>query len=152
MAEFSHQFKLTGKEYEEQIITRQAVQARLADAAMWLHAWACTLSKLDRDVRTWNGHASADPRAARDRSAAVYFMETAELEVRRCFHELFHNADESMLGRGEGRSGLQRDPAERQVRDPRGLPQCEGDRPPAAAGRDQAVPRRRPGGWRSRLL
>jgi acyl-CoA dehydrogenase family member 9 len=97
VAEFSHQFKLAGKEYEEQIITRQAVQARLADAAMWLHAWACTLSKLDRDVRTWNGHASADPRAARDRAAAVYFMETAELEVRRCFHELFHNADESML-------------------------------------------------------
>jgi hypothetical protein len=97
VAEFSHQFKLAGKHYEEQIITRQAVQARLADAAMWLHAWACTLSKLDRDVRTWNGHASADPRAARDRAAAVYFMETAELEARRCFHELFHNADESML-------------------------------------------------------
>src|SRR4029078_3869375 len=94
--DFSHQFKLASKHYGEKIIARQAVQARLADAAMWLHAWACSLSKLDRDVRTWNGHAS-DPLAARDPAAAVYFMESAEREARRCFHELFHHADESML-------------------------------------------------------
>ena len=30
---------------------REAVQARMADVAIWLHAWACTLSRLDMDLR-----------------------------------------------------------------------------------------------------
>jgi hypothetical protein len=96
VAEFSHQFKLAGKEYEEQIITRQVVQARLSDAAMWLHAWACTLSKLDRDVRAWGGRPQ-NARQDRDRAAARYFMDTAENEVRRCFRDLFENDDDAML-------------------------------------------------------
>src|SRR5438552_7592202 len=36
--EHSHQFKLAGRHYGEQIVSRQLVQARLADSAMWLHA------------------------------------------------------------------------------------------------------------------
>src|SRR6185437_1957137 len=39
IAEHSHQFKLASKHYGEQIISRQTVQARLADSAMWIHAW-----------------------------------------------------------------------------------------------------------------
>src|SRR5690606_5261440 len=39
----AHEFKLAAKREEEKIVTRQVVQARLADATMWLHAWACTL-------------------------------------------------------------------------------------------------------------
>lgn len=96
VAEFSHQFKLAGKEYEEKIITRQVVQARLSDAAMWLHAWACTLSKLDRDVRAWGGR-PRDARQERDKAAARYFMDMAETETRRCFRDLFDNDDDSML-------------------------------------------------------
>src|SRR4051812_9172334 len=90
--EHSHQFKLASKQYGEQIITRQCVQARLADSAMWLHAWACTLSKLDRDVRS----GVSGPRADRDRAAATYFMDMAEREIHDCFRRLFENDDDSM--------------------------------------------------------
>ena len=40
---------------------KQAVQARLADSAMWLHASACVLSKLQRDFTT---HAKAGGKEA----------------------------------------------------------------------------------------
>src|SRR6185295_6694061 len=75
--EHSHQFKQASKRYKEEIITRQAVQARLADNAMWLHAWACTLSKLDADLR---GN-SEGPEFDRDRAAAVHFMDMAEQAI-----------------------------------------------------------------------
>src|SRR5205807_170204 len=71
ICEHSHQFKLASKHYGEQIISRQAVQARLADSAMWLHAWACTLSRLDAEVRA----GASGVRFDRDRAAALYFME-----------------------------------------------------------------------------
>ena len=48
--EHSHQFNAR-KRYEEAIITRRASRPALADNAMWLHAFACTLSKLDQDLR-----------------------------------------------------------------------------------------------------
>lgn len=88
----SHAFKRASKHYGEQIVARQAVQARLADSAMWLHAWACVLSKLDRDLRS----GASDARFDRDRAAAEYFMDTADAAVDRCFHDLFENADDSM--------------------------------------------------------
>src|SRR5438093_10205904 len=59
----SHQFKLASKRYADKIVSRQAVQARLSDSAMWLHAWACTLSKLDRDIRA----GKSGPQFERDR-------------------------------------------------------------------------------------
>lgn len=93
ISEHSHRFKLASKQYGEQIITRQAVQARLADSAMWLHAWACTLSRLDRDLR----QGRSDAKFASDRAAAEYFMEMAQSEIRRCHHELDENDDHSML-------------------------------------------------------
>jgi alkylation response protein AidB-like acyl-CoA dehydrogenase len=88
----SHYFKRASKHYGEQIVARQSVQARLADSAMWLHAWACVLSKLDRDIR-----AGIDTeRLERDKAAATYFMDMAESAIGRCFHELFDNDDDSM--------------------------------------------------------
>lgn len=88
ICEHSHQFKQASRHYGEQIITRQLVQARLADSAMWLHAWACTLSKLDRDVRAG---------MIRDRAAAEYLMDMAEAAIRDCFRELFENHDDSAV-------------------------------------------------------
>jgi alkylation response protein AidB-like acyl-CoA dehydrogenase len=90
--EHSHNFKLASKQHGEQIITRQAVQARLADSAMWLHAWACTLSKLDRDLRSGRSGAEFE----RDRTAALYFMDMAEREIDDCFRRLFDNDDDRM--------------------------------------------------------
>jgi hypothetical protein len=95
--EHSHNFKLASKKYGEQIITRQSVQARLSDSAMWLHAWACALSKLDQDLRNGphsNGEAS---RFERDRAAATYFMDMAEREIGHCFRGLFENDDDAMV-------------------------------------------------------
>ena len=47
----SHDFKRASKRYGEKMISRQLLQARLADSAIWLHAFASTLSRLDRDTR-----------------------------------------------------------------------------------------------------
>ncbi|HEY2588949.1 MAG TPA: acyl-CoA dehydrogenase family protein [Tepidisphaeraceae bacterium] len=88
----SHHFKRASKHYGEQIVGRQAVQARVADSAMWLHAWACVLSKLDRDLRA---DVQTD-RFERDKVAAAYFMAMAESAIQRCFRELFENDDDSM--------------------------------------------------------
>jgi acyl-CoA dehydrogenase family member 9 len=79
-------FKLASKRYKEKIITRQCVQARISDSAMWLHAWACCLSKLDRDVR------HGQPVSA----AAVHFMDMADHEIEDCFRQITENTDDTM--------------------------------------------------------
>lgn len=91
--ELSHQFKLASKRYQEEIITRQAVQARLADGAIFLYAMACTLSKLDQQLRAGEDGIEFE----RDRAAAEYFLDLAELEIRHRFGELTANADPAML-------------------------------------------------------
>jgi len=90
--EHRHVFKLAAKRYGEQIVARQAVQARLADSALWLYAWACTLSKLERDTRCGGNGALRE----RDRTAALYFMDLAQYEVDRSLHEVLDNPDEAM--------------------------------------------------------
>jgi hypothetical protein len=95
--EHSHQFKLASKRHGEHIIARQAVQARLADSAMWLHAWSCTLSKLDRDLRMKRSGIEFD----RDNTAAIYFMDMAEREITDCFRRLVENDDDSMRAAAE---------------------------------------------------
>jgi acyl-CoA dehydrogenase family member 9 len=91
--EHSHQFKQASKRYAEAIIFRQAVQARLADNAMWIHAWACTLSRLDRDISS----GSEGLEFERDRAGAMHFFDMAELAIHNNFRELYENADDSML-------------------------------------------------------
>jgi acyl-CoA dehydrogenase family member 9 len=95
--EHSHQFKKASKRYKEEIITRQAVQARLADNAMWLHAWACTLSKLDQDLRRHGGNGAGDAEFQRDRAAAMHFFELAEQAIHHNFRDLYENPDNTML-------------------------------------------------------
>jgi hypothetical protein len=99
----AHQFKVASQHYAEQIITRQLVQARLADSAMWLHAWACVLSKLDRAVRAHESASNGAPAAQfeRDRSAAIYFMDMAAAEIDACFRGLLHNHDQSAVRAAE---------------------------------------------------
>jgi alkylation response protein AidB-like acyl-CoA dehydrogenase len=95
--ELSHQFKQASKRYEDKIVTRQAVQARLADPAILLHAWACTLSKLDHDIRQHGGNGAGDLEFQRDRAAAIHFFDVAEHQIRESFRNLYENADDSML-------------------------------------------------------
>jgi len=89
----SHHFKVASKELGEQIVSRQSVQARLADSAMWAHAYACTLSRLDSDIKSGKSGAAFE----RDKAAAIYFMNMAATEIHRCHRDLFHNDDDSML-------------------------------------------------------
>jgi len=78
--------------HEEKILERQCVQARLGDAAMYVHAFACTLSKLDQQIRAGvNG-----PEGERDRAAAMHFFDLAEQQIEQRFGELYRNPDESM--------------------------------------------------------
>jgi hypothetical protein len=49
--EFSHQVKLMFKRHQEQLITRQTIQARLSWSVVWIHAMTCSLAKLDQSIR-----------------------------------------------------------------------------------------------------
>jgi len=97
ISEFTYQVKVTGKRYDSELFAAQCTQARLGDIAMWIHAWACTLSKLDRDVRAGHGGAEFE----RDKAAALHFFDLAELEIKRLIVALTENADESMKAAAE---------------------------------------------------
>ncbi len=91
--EHSHQFKQASRRYREAIINRQAVQARVADSGLWLHAWACTLSRLDLDIRKGGEGAEFE----RDKAAAKHFFDLAEETIRDNFRRLYENTDDTML-------------------------------------------------------
>ncbi|MBL8764577.1 MAG: acyl-CoA dehydrogenase family protein [Phycisphaerae bacterium] len=94
--EHTYQFKVMSKRYDVKMLERQAVQARLADSAIMLHAALCTLSKLDSDLRAHSGNGT-DLEFDRDKAAAIHFLDLAELAVRRSFLDLYEHADASML-------------------------------------------------------
>ncbi|MEO1007469.1 MAG: acyl-CoA dehydrogenase family protein [Planctomycetota bacterium] len=91
--EHSHQFKITSKRYDAELVSRQVPQSRLALNAIYLHAYACTLSKLDRDVRSGR----SGPELERDKAAAAHFFDLAELWIHENFRALYENADDSMF-------------------------------------------------------
>lgn len=95
--EHSYQFKVASRRYDVKMLERQAVQARLADSAILLHAWACTLSKLDADLRKHGGNGAGDAEFQRDRAAAMHFFDLAEVEIGTRFREIYENADDTML-------------------------------------------------------
>ncbi len=90
--EHAHQFKKASKANEEKIIDRQVVQARIADAAIYLHAMVCTMSKLDKQLRSGEEGVEFE----RDRTAALHFLDLAETWIRESWTSLNQNADSSM--------------------------------------------------------
>ncbi len=90
--EHSHQFKVASKDNQAAILDRQVVQARVADNAIYIHAMLCTLSRLDRQIRAGEEGAEFD----RDRTAAIHFLDMAEVWIRENWRALRDNADESM--------------------------------------------------------
>ncbi|HVZ93531.1 MAG TPA: acyl-CoA dehydrogenase family protein [Phycisphaerales bacterium] len=88
----SHEFKLASWVNKELILDRQVVQARVADVAIYLHAMACTLSKLDRQLRAGEDGVEFE----RDRTAAMHFLNMAEGWIRDRWRELRENSDETM--------------------------------------------------------
>jgi alkylation response protein AidB-like acyl-CoA dehydrogenase len=93
ISELTYQFKIISKKKDAAIVTAQATQARLADAAMYIHAWNCTLSRLDMDIR--NGESGTE--FERNKAAAIHFFDVAELAIHQAFRELHENADDTML-------------------------------------------------------
>ena len=97
ISELTYQFKVISKKKDVAIVTAQATQARLSDAAMYLHAWSCTLSRLDKDIR--NGESGTE--FERNKAAAIHFFDVAELAIHQAFRELHENADDTMLKAAE---------------------------------------------------
>jgi hypothetical protein len=90
--EHSHQFKLMSKKYREEILNKQTIQARISENTMWLHAVACTLSKLDQQLKA----NESGPQFERDKAAALHFIDMAELVINTNISRLNKNADDSM--------------------------------------------------------
>jgi alkylation response protein AidB-like acyl-CoA dehydrogenase len=75
--------------HREQILFRQYVQERLADAACELYASACALARLDHLLTAGNGHADT----ARDVTAGRYFLRVSDRRFRQCMAALTDNDD-----------------------------------------------------------
>jgi len=97
--EHTYQFKALSKKWDVKMLERQSLQARLANAAVLMHAWACTLAKLDSDMRAHQakGNGTGDLEFMRDHAAAMHFFDLAEIEIHENFRGCYENADESML-------------------------------------------------------
>lgn len=88
----TREFKLASKRMEEEIVTAQATQARLADSATQMFAWACVLSKLDQLIA--EGAAGTDWEHAK--ASGLHFMDLAHERITRNVRELNRNPDASM--------------------------------------------------------
>jgi acyl-CoA dehydrogenase family protein 9 len=88
----SHHFKKISYKLKEKIVVKGAYHARLSDAAMWLHGMACTLSKLDRQMR----QGARGPQWERDRAAGLHFLDMAEKEIHQAWASMYSNADDTM--------------------------------------------------------
>jgi acyl-CoA dehydrogenase family protein 9 len=76
--------------HRENILYRQYVQERLADAACELYASSCTLARLDSLMSVGNGHAEE---VARDVTAGRYFLRLSNRRVKQCLAALSDNDD-----------------------------------------------------------
>ncbi len=88
----SHYFKLASKWHREEIISRQVVQARIADNAVYLFALSTSIARMDRLIRSGQRGVAFD----RDKTAFVHAFELFELAIRDNARALKVNADESM--------------------------------------------------------
>ncbi len=88
----NHHFKMSGNRHREALMQYQVVQARLADNAMWIHAYACSLSKLDMQIRDGQSGSAFE----RDKAAAEHLFEMADLTIQENARALIKNADKTM--------------------------------------------------------
>ncbi|MEO0630219.1 MAG: acyl-CoA dehydrogenase family protein, partial [Planctomycetota bacterium] len=99
ISEFTYQFKQMSKKHDAAMLSRQVPQSRLALAVIQIHAWACTLSKLDMEMRKHGDNGG--PEFARDKAAAFHFFDLAELEIEKQFRDGYRNADDTMMASAE---------------------------------------------------
>mgnify|MGYP003394549739 CR=1 FL=1 len=79
-------------ETAEKIVTRQVLQARIADVAVWLHAMSCVISKLNQQIIDKEKVVEFE----KEKMSAIYFLDFAEVEIKKLFREQYENADDSM--------------------------------------------------------
>jgi alkylation response protein AidB-like acyl-CoA dehydrogenase len=78
--------------YREDVLFRQYVQERLADAACELYASSCTISRLDHLLTYGNG----DPaETRRDIQTGRHFLRLSNRRIRQCLADLYDNDDPS---------------------------------------------------------
>jgi len=76
--------------HRENILFRQYVQERLADAACELYASSCVLSRLDALLTSGNGNLAE---ARRDEQVGRYYLQLSERRLRGCLASLRDNDD-----------------------------------------------------------
>ena len=86
----AHWFKMASKWYKEEIVTRQAVQARLGDSAMYLFVLSAILSRHDAAL------SRPDENIDRDRAFFTHAFDLFEQRILSLFRELRVNADATM--------------------------------------------------------
>jgi hypothetical protein len=95
--EFSHQVKLMFKEKKEALITNQTTQCRLSWISIWIHAMACSISKMDKAIRD----GSNDKQLAHDRAMLDYIMSYGVYKINGWLRSLRQNPDVTMLAAAE---------------------------------------------------
>jgi hypothetical protein len=89
----SHVFKKASLKFKEDIVTRQVIQARIADSFIYLFGMVATLARLDSQLRQGDSGVKFE----RDRTAALHYLELATLAIESNTRAIWRNADESML-------------------------------------------------------
>lgn len=79
------------RKYREQVLERQYVQERIADAACDLYASACTLSRLDSLLTPGNG---SPAEVRREATLGRYFLSLADRRIRQNLAALADNDDD----------------------------------------------------------
>ncbi len=91
--EFSHQVKMMFKEHEEKLITRQMIQYRLSMSAVWIHAMACSLSKIDRAIRDGLEGSALE----HDLAIVRHVFAIGGEQIDTCLRGLRNNIDQTMV-------------------------------------------------------
>jgi len=91
--EFSHQVKMMFKEKGEKLIANQTTQCRLSWISIWIHAIACSLSKLDMSIRKDVG----EKQLAYDRAMVDYIVSYGTYKINGWLKALRQNSDATML-------------------------------------------------------
>src|SRR5262249_51993731 len=72
------------RKHREELLFRQYVQERIADAACELYASSCTLARLDSLLATKNGRSEG---VAQEVQAGKYYLKLSDRNIRRCLAE-----------------------------------------------------------------
>jgi acyl-CoA dehydrogenase family protein 9 len=88
--DFSLEVQAMLMKHRENILYRQYVQERLADAACELYASSCTLARLDALMTDGNGHAEE---VERNVTAGCYFLRLSNRRIKQCLAALSDNDD-----------------------------------------------------------